>query len=165
MKIKYVKCWIWSHIHDINRTVHQLWITWKKVPHRFLIKAKLLFSALSQSCCDSSYFNDRPSYEYDIVQKSPSPRSSSPTFINILLVSLGSTNFIQHHKRSLLLLLFKSLIFIVTKNAFFWAHTLQKKTNIGGSLSQRLPWLQSHLLMTGFILCYHWLCPLLPGAD
>lgn len=88
----------------------------------------LSFSALA-ICC----FNDRPHITNYTAQRYPSSHSSTLTFINILLVSLGARDFIPpqhtqtHWHKSLLLLLFKSPIFIVTKRALFEAQTLQGK--------------------------------------
>lgn len=57
------------------------------------------------------------------------------------------------------LLLFHESNFHCNKTRFVLGSDTSGKTNIAGSLSQRLPWLQSHSLMIGFTLCYRWLHP------
>lgn len=92
--------------------------------------AMMLLPASSQSfsALDICCFNDRPHITNYTAQQCPSSHSSTLTFINILLVSLGARHFIHpptpSTPKGLLLLLFKSLIFIVTKHALFWAQTL-----------------------------------------
>lgn len=74
--------------------------------------------------------------------------SSTLTFINIPLVPPGATDSPPPTPmENLLLLLFKTPIFIETKPALFLAYTLQEKANIGGSPLPS-PWRQSPSPMT-----------------
>lgn len=116
------------------------------------------FSALA-ICC----FNDRPHITNYIAQQCPSSHSSTPTFINILLVSLGARHFIPlRPKNKSAVVVIQESNFHCNKTRFVLGSDTSAKTNIGGSLSPGLPWLQSHLLMIGFTWCYRWLHPQLP---
>ena len=81
------------------------------------------------------------------AQRCPSSHSSTPTFINILLVSLGAAHFIPPSEKKVCCCCCcysRVPIFLVTKTRFVLGSDTSGKTNIGGSLSPRLPWLQSH---------------------
>lgn len=113
-------------------------------------------------CC----FNDRPHITNYTAQQCPSSHSSTLTFINILLVSLGARDFISPPppKKKSAVVIIQESNFHCNKTRFVLGSDTSGKTNIAGSLSLMLPWLQSHLLMIGFILCYRWLHPRLPEA-
>lgn len=120
------------------------------------------FSALA-ICC----FNDRPHITNYTAQRCPSSHSSTLTFINILLVSLGADHFISppYPPKNSAVVFIQQSNFHCNKTRFVLGSDTSGKTNIGGIIvTGGLPWLQSHSLMIGFTLCYRWLHPRLPEA-
>lgn len=141
----------------INRIKRWFWVTRAEpdMPVLFThcgFMAIMLLAAPSQSVIAPSLsviLMIDPHITNYTAQRCPSSHSSTPTFINILLVSLGAAHFIppSEKKRKVwccCCCYSRVPIFLVTKTRFVLGSDTSGKTNIGGSLSQRLPWLQSH---------------------
>lgn len=139
--------WVTGALRDDGarrgRVLEPLWL------NGYHIIARVQSKLQRPLCC----FNDGALITNYTAQQCPSPHSSALTFINILLVSLGARHFTPPApKEKSAVVVIQEFNFHCNETRFVLGSDTSGKTNIGGSLSPRLPWLQSHSLMIGFIL-------------